>query len=185
VRAPTKPALGTAFALVALKDCQREGREPRIESNRKEIIMVAHRFSTVAPFEQLRREISSLLEDFDPMGMRGALFGTPAFPAVNLWDDGEHLYAEAEIPGVTEDNLEILVVGNELTIKGRRTMPEDEKEVSYHRRERGTGEFTRSLTLPVDVETEKVEASLKDGILTLRLPKSVEARPRKIAVKES
>ena len=89
----------------------------------------------------------------------------------------------SEIPGVTQEDLEILVVGNELTIKGRRGTAEEE-DASYHRRERGTGEFSRTVTLPVDIKAEAVDATLKDGVLTLSLPKADEARPRKITVKE-
>ncbi len=146
--------------------------------------MLSGRFNALAPFDQLRREIAHLLDEFDPLGVRGALSGSSAFPAVNVWEGGEYLYAEAEVPGVTQDNLEILVVGNELTIKGRRPMPE-EKDVSYHRRERGAGDFSRVITLPVEIEADKVEASLKDGVLTLKLPKAEQARPRKISVKSS
>ncbi len=146
--------------------------------------MFVRRYNRVSPFDQLRREISGLLDEFDPLGVRGALFGSPSFPAINVWEGGDCLYAEAEIPGVAQDNIEILVVGNELTIKGRRGAPDD-KEVSYHRRERGTGEFSRTLTLPVEIKADAVEATLKDGVLTLKLPKADEARPRRITVKAS
>lgn len=146
--------------------------------------MLARRTNTFAPFEQLRREISNLLDDFDPLGVRGAIFGSPAFPAVNVWEGGDCLYAEAEVPGVAQENIEVYVVGNELSIKGRRS-PHDEKNITCHRRERGSGEFARMLTLPVDIESAKVEASLKDGVLTIKLPKAEEARPRKISVKTS
>lgn len=145
--------------------------------------MQVRRYNRISPFEQLRREIAGLLDEFDPLGVRGALFGSPGFPAINVWESGDCLYAEAEIPGVTQDDLEILVVGNELTIKGRRGTAEEE-DASYHRRERGTGEFSRTVTLPVDIKAEAVDATLKDGVLTLSLPKADEARPRKITVKE-
>jgi len=146
--------------------------------------MLVRRYNRFSPFEQLRREISGLLDEFDPLGVRGALFGAPSFPAINVWEGGDCLYAEAEVPGVARENLDILVVGNELTVKGRRSEPEG-KEVSYHRRERGTGEFSRTLTLPVEIKADSVEAALKDGVLTLKLPKADEARPRKITVKAS
>jgi len=146
--------------------------------------MLSGRFNALAPFDQLRREIGHLLDEFDPLGVRGVLSGSSAFPAVNVWEGGDYLCAEAEVPGVTQDNLDILVVGNELTIKGRRPAPE-EKDVAYHRRERGTGDFVRVISLPVEIEADKVEATLKDGVLTLKLPKAAEARARKISVKTS
>ncbi len=144
--------------------------------------MLVGRFNALAPFEQLRREISNLLDEFNPLGVRETLFGAASFPAVNIWEGGDCLHAEAELPGVSQENLEILVVGNELTLKGRRPAPEGQ-DLAYHRRERGTGEFVRVVTLPTEIEADKVEASLKDGVLTLKLPKAEAARPRKITVK--
>jgi HSP20 family protein len=79
-------------------------------------------------------------------------------------------------------DLEILIQGNELTIKGRRQTI-DGDDVQYHRRERGTGEFARFVTLPMEVNAEQVEATLKDGVLTIVMPKSAMARARKITVK--
>jgi HSP20 family protein len=105
-----------------------------------------------------------------------------AFPAVNVWQHGETIFAEAEVPGLKLDNLEIFVVGNELSIKGNREAKNG--ETVYHRRERGAGAFTRVLTLPADVDSNKVEAMLKDGILTLTMPLAETAKARKIAVKE-
>ena len=74
------------------------------------------------------------------------------------------------------------MVGDELTLKGRRE-PEDGQQATYHRRERGTGSFTRVLTLPIEVDADKVEASLAQGVLTIRLPKAESAKARKIQVK--
>jgi HSP20 family protein len=76
------------------------------------------------------------------------------------------------------------VVGNELVIQGRR-MDLDEEGVSYHRRERGVGEFKRVLRLPVEVDADKVEATLHDGVLLVKLPKAAAAKPRKIQVAAS
>jgi HSP20 family protein len=146
--------------------------------------MLSGRLNAFIPFDQLRREITHLLDGFDPLISRTGLFGPPRFPAVNVWEGGDCLYAEAEIPGVPQENLEILVVGNQLTLKGNRQALEG-PNLSYHRQERGTGEFTRVVTLPVEINAEKVDAKLKDGVLTLTLPKAEEARPRKISVKAS
>jgi HSP20 family protein len=109
-------------------------------------------------------------------------FSRPAsFPAMNVWDAGETVCVEAEIPGVAKDDLEIFAVGNELTLKGRRKAMEG--QLTYHRQERGTGEFTRVLTLPFDVNADRVEAVLNHGVLTVRLPKADTAKPKKITVK--
>lgn len=134
----------------------------------------------VPTMHELRRELDRLFDNFVP----GELFGTrpTAFPALNAWEDGERLMIEAEVPGLKLDDLEITVKGNELMLKGTRPAVEDEQTV-YHRRERGCGEFARYVTLPVDVDADRVEAALKNGVLTIVLPKAEKARARKITVK--
>jgi len=137
--------------------------------------------TTLDPFTRLQQEMDRL---FDEVGRRlgESFLVQPVFPAVNVWDSGDTLHVEAELPGVRPDDLEVLTVGNELTIKGRRETF-DGQDRTYHRRELGSGEFTRVITLPCDVDAEKVEAELRDGVLTVRLPKAEEARPRQIQVK--
>lgn len=142
--------------------------------------MLTHRFNlpTAGRFE---REMNHLLHTFfDGTPFSASALGV--FPAVNVWEDTDRVFAEAELPGLALSDLEIFVVGNELTIKGRRGA-QDDRKVSYHRRERGTGEFARVLTLPTAVNPEKVEAAFKDGVLTITLPKAEEAKPRKIQIK--
>ena len=129
--------------------------------------------------QRLRAEMDEL---FDQFFGRQPEYAWAAFPALNVWEDDQHLYAEAELPGMTMDDLEVYVVGNELTLKGERK-PYTEDGVTYHRRERGVGSFSRVLRLPVEVEAEKVEAVLCNGVLTIKLPKAASARPRKIEVK--
>jgi HSP20 family protein len=128
---------------------------------------------------EFRRELDRLFD-----GFFGADFanGLRAFPALNVWEDSERMYAEAEVPGLTLDDLEITIQGNELGIKGARK-PHGGKEALYHRQERGVGEFVRYVTLPVDVDAEHVEATLKHGVLTIVMPKAEQARARKIAVR--
>jgi HSP20 family protein len=133
-------------------------------------------------FGDLRREMENLFEDFG-RPFEGSLFrSTAAFPVLNVWEDAERLYAEAEIPGVSMEDVEVSVVGNELTLKGMRK-PSQEGNMTIHRQERGTGVFSRFLTLPVAVNADKVEAVMKDGVLTITLPKADEAKPRRIEVK--
>jgi len=110
------------------------------------------------------------------------LFSPVEYPAVNLWEDKEHFYVEAELPGMAIDDLDVFVTnGNQLTISGERKAAVAEG-VSWHRRERGQGKFTRVIELPGSVREDGVEAHLKLGVLTLKLPKSDEAKPRRIAV---
>lgn len=133
------------------------------------------------PLNRLREELDPLfdgvLDDF-PFAFRTAR----AYPALNVWEDGENFFAEAEVPGLSMDDLEVLVIGNELTIKGQRkdTQPEG---ATFHRRERGVGTFTRTLHLPSELNPDKVQAKLVDGVLTITLPKGERAKVRKIKVK--
>lgn len=131
------------------------------------------------PLMQLRREVSSLLDDLEGNG--GGTVRT-RFPALNIWEDRDNFLAEAELPGVDEENLEVFTIGDELTIRGKRE-PLSGKGVTYHRQERGTGEFERVITLPSDVDADKVEAKLHNGVLTITLPKAETARPHKIEVR--
>ena len=100
---------------------------------------------------------------------------------MNLWEDDEHLFVEAELPGMELGDLEIYVHGDQLAVKGERKEPTCEKS-TWHRRERGYGKFARVLELPVSVEEDKVQASFKNGVLTVTLPKRAEAKPRRIEI---
>lgn len=104
-----------------------------------------------------------------------------ASPRTNLYDVGDRLEVRVEVPGIAKDDLSIKIQGNYLEISGTRKTDNPEG-YKAHRIERGESTFTRSFTLPTEVETTKVEAALKDGILTLRLPKIEPAKPKQIVI---
>jgi len=107
-----------------------------------------------------------------------------SYPPVNVWGDSDKVYAEAELPGMQLDHLEIYVAeGNQLTIQGERRQRELDKVV-WHRLERGFGQFSRTIMLPVNVDADKVEARFEDGVLFVTLPKSEAAKPRRISVND-
>lgn len=144
--------------------------------------MRGSRWQTFTPLwnqlQQFQGEMNRLFDRWD-----GGANGVTAYPAVNVWEDGEHLLLEAELPGQDLKDLEIYVSGgNQLTIQGQRRPPAAEKG-AWHRQERGFGPFVRTLTLPFPVDADKVEARLENGVLQLKLAKHESARPRKIAVK--
>lgn len=144
------------------------------------------------PLNELRDELDRLwapLTAAPPLHGWGAMPRVGRFPAVNLSDDGEAIVVEAELPGLSPDQLEVSVHGDELVISGSRPEPSAEpkdestaRQTVWHRRERGTGSFERSLSLPVAVDAERVEAQLVDGVLRVTCPKAAEARRRTIAV---
>lgn len=145
-------------------------------------MMLAQRFPVAPPLNELRREMERLFDGF--MGNRPSPLHGRAFPAMNLWEDDQRLMLEAEVPGMGLDDLDIAIQGNELTLKGQRNVVNGDN-ATYHRRERGVGTFTRYITLPVEVDADRVEAALKDGVLTIVLPKSEKARARKITVRSA
>ena len=135
------------------------------------------------PVAQLRDEMDRLLTGFlgQPVDGWRAAVGRGQ-PAVNMWEEGDDVVVELEVPGVRDDQLELAVAGGELSIRIDR--PEVAKEgVTFHRRERPVGSFARTIRLPADVDANKVEAKLDSGVLRITLPKAETARPRKIEVK--
>jgi HSP20 family protein len=132
----------------------------------------------------LQGEMNRLFDRWGGDGTR-ALGLTTAYPAINVWEEGDQVLLEAELPGLDLKDLELYVTGgNQFTIKGERKASLPEKAVA-HRQERGFGSFSRSLTLPFVVDAEKVDARFENGVLTVKLTKHESAKPRKIVVKSA
>lgn len=132
---------------------------------------------------RLREEMDQLFESFFGPGAAQQVPGAAyvrGYPAVNIWEDEHNFYAEAELPGMTMQDVEVLVVGSELTIKGMRKEGEQQ---AYHRRERGVGEFARKIPLPIAIDADRVEARLSQGVLLITLPKTPAAKPRKVEIR--
>ncbi len=139
------------------------------------------------PFSELTNEFNKVQSELNQWLHRGAHRGgwPGTFPAINMWQDDNCLTLEAELPGFELEDIEILVDGeSKLTIKGTRKFIESENG-TWHRRERAYGEFRRTIELPRQVDPDKVEAVLKNGVLTIVLPKKEAIKPRKIDVKNS
>ena len=131
-------------------------------------------------FNRLRQEVNQLFNLFSP---GSDPFFSRVYPAINLTEEGDHFYVRAELPGVNPESLDISVIEGKLMIRGERKIEEEDQKTSYHRREREAGFFRRTTALPMKVDSGKVSAGMKNGILTITLPKSEEAIPRKITVK--
>ena len=104
-------------------------------------------------------------------------------PTVDIFERGDDLVLRAEVPGVGKDDLALKVEGNTLTLRGERKRDESVSDESYHRIERHYGAFTRSFTLPSSVDASGIQATFKDGVLDVVLPKAEDAKPRRIEVK--
>jgi HSP20 family protein len=134
------------------------------------------------PFwNQLQGLSAEMFERLDNSGAFRAF--APAYPALNVWEEGDNLVVEAELPGMQPSDIEILVTGgDQLTLKGERKPLQVEKS-TLHRQERGFGKFERTLQLPYMVDADKVEARFENGVLRIQLSKHEAARARKIEVK--
>ncbi|WP_429925493.1 Hsp20/alpha crystallin family protein (plasmid) [Agrobacterium vitis] len=149
-----------------------------------------------SPFEALRGEIDRLFDDFMPSSWRStdrslfgralpSLAGWAATPAVDVVEKDDTYEVTAEFPGLDEKNIEVKLSNGFLTIRGEKQEEKEERQKEYHVSERRYGSFQRSFQMPDSVDADKVEATFEKGILTVRLPKSVEAKKneRKIDIK--
>jgi len=116
-------------------------------------------------------------------GENFAEVGAGVFPPLNVTQDNDNFYVRAEVPGLNAKELSISARRNRLSLSGKREIPGENDRVSYHRKERAEGTFSRTLTLPGEVDAERVDARYADGILSLTLPKAEQAKPRQIAVR--
>jgi HSP20 family protein len=149
---------------------------------------------SIEPYALLSNELNQFFEDFFDSGFQQSrptlarqilpseIGRRKTFPALNLWENQEGYFLEAECPGLDIENLELTITGNQLTINGERKA-DYEEDTTFHRQERGVGKFSRIITLPTEVDPNKIEASLKNGVLTIQLLKAEDAKPRKIEVK--
>ena len=103
-------------------------------------------------------------------------------PAVDIYDNDEKITIKAELPGVDKKDIQVDVKDGILTITGELSHENEVKEENYHRKERASGKFYRSFTLPEGLDPEKIDADYKDGILKIKIPKAEEKKPKEITV---
>ena len=131
--------------------------------------------------ERMSRQMDQLTQGL--MGRPGLGFRSArVFPAINLTEDTDNYYVRAELPGIKADALDIQAVGRNLTISGERTIASEGDNVRYHRREREAGKFSRVIGLPGDIDTDKVDAKLANGMLTVTIAKADAAKPKQITI---
>lgn len=103
-------------------------------------------------------------------------------PAVDVSETDNEMIVRAELPGMAQEDIEVNLQENVLTLKGEKKKEEKEEQENFHRVERSYGSFSRTLTLPANVKAEQIQASFKDGVLLITLPKAEEAKTKKIAI---
>lgn len=139
----------------------------------------------IDPFRELatlQDRFNSLFENFaDASGKEQLAQGT-FVPAVDIYEDEHNLVLKLEVPGMNEEDLNVSLENNTLSVSGERKFEKEEKEENFHRIERRYGSFTRTFRLPNTVDAEKVEAAYDKGILKVTLGKRAEAKPKQIKV---
>ena len=142
--------------------------------------MTLIKFKPAGELEAVNKRFKKFFEDFDSpfFGEWGLKpFNSNAFtPRVDVTEDKNNLYVHAEIPGVEKSDIKINVVGDVLTISGEKKTEQKDENKNYFRIERTSGSFSRSFTLPAEVVVDKINAEYKDGVLSVTLPKTEEAK---------
>ena len=157
--------------------------------------MARSRLNRMVSLEDLRHEMDSLFENFLGTTPTEMIRGRKG-PPVDMWEHGDQLLVQAEVPGVTMDQLDVYTTGQELTIKGRRTTASSAATgasgaasacgtASLHRQELLSGEFQRTLSLPFEAEPERIEAKLENGLLTVTIPKPEVTTAKRIHIQEA
>jgi HSP20 family protein len=140
------------------------------------------RFDPFREINALHNAMSRALQTAGP-GFGDELTTTGSFvPPVDIYEDENSLSLRLEIPGMKQDELDIRLENHTLTVRGERKFEKEEKEENFHRIERRYGSFSRSFTLPNTVDTDKVNADYKDGILSIELAKRAETKPKQIKI---
>ncbi len=138
------------------------------------------------PAWDLQKDMNRLFDAFFGRSVPVALWAdheTSFLPPVDVHETNDKVIVEAELPGIEPKDVDIRVEGDSLFIRGERKHEKDEKEKGYHRVERVYGRFERTVELPQYADAAKCEASYKNGVLTVELPKKEEAKPRTVQVK--
>ena len=123
----------------------------------------------------------SLLDGFEEMAK--SAFDSSLIPTVDMYEEDKELVIKAELPGIKKKDLDIRLDGDVLTIKAQKEAEKEVKEGTYHARERRFGQYVRYITLPTRVDAENITATLKKGLLNIRLPKAESPEVKKIDVK--
>ena len=137
------------------------------------------------PFRELvtlQDRVNSLFEGFSDVSGKEQLAAGTFVPPVDIYEDEQNLVLKLEIPGVNEEDLQVSLENNLLTVKGERKFEKEENEENFHRIERRFGTFTRTFRMPNTVDSDHTSASYDKGILKIALAKRAEAKPKQIKI---
>ena len=142
--------------------------------------MAISRWYPIREVATLQDRVNSLFQDF--AGDNGTVTAASFAPAVDVYENGEKVVLKLDIPGIKEEDLDIRVENQTLSVRGERKFESEEKEENFHRIERRYGSFFRSFSLPTTVDSESIRANYKNGVLTVELPKRAESKPKQVKV---
>jgi HSP20 family protein len=142
------------------------------------------RFDPLGEMVSLRSAMDRLFEDsfVSPLGWRTINGTESTAPAIDVHETADELVLTAALPGIKPDDVEITMTGQTLAIRGESKADEEVSRDQYLYRERRYGTFSRSIQLPMRVQGDRAEATFTDGVLTLRIPKAEEVKPRQIRI---
>ncbi len=140
--------------------------------------MAISRWYPIREVASLQDRVNTLFQDF--AGENGTVTAASFAPAVDVFENGEKVVLKLDLPGIKEEDLDIRVENQNLSVRGERKFESEEKEENFHRIERRYGSFFRSFSLPTTVDTENVTASYEAGVLKLELKKKASAQPKQI-----
>ncbi len=131
----------------------------------------------------LRERMNRLFEEaYTSRGEEKDMVASTWNPSVDIYETENELVLKAELPGIDEDDIEIKLEDNTLTLKGDRKFEKETKEENFHRIERSYGSFYRSFTLPRNIDQDKIKAESESGILKITMPKKAELKPKKVKI---
>ena len=139
--------------------------------------------SPLADVAILQNRLNSIFNDFArPDEAQETLTAANFIPAVDIYEDDQKLVLKLEVPGVKQEDLDVRLENQTLTVKGERKFESEEKQENFHRIERRFGTFARSFTLPVTVDTSSVSAKYEHGVLAIQLAKKEAAKPKQVKI---
>lgn len=144
--------------------------------------MFLQRATPLATFGQLRHELDRFFTDCLPE-VKCLSVPHRAGPSLNIREDAERFIVDMDVPGLEMEDLSVEVIGDELTVEGKWPVGADDDNAAYLRRERAAGEFSRTIVLPTEINSAEAQAVLKNGVMTITLPKADVAKATKIVVK--
>ena len=139
-------------------------------------------YNSLEDFRFLQDEINELF-DVDRVPSSTGLFDRSIYPAVDVLENDHEFMVYCELPGINQKEIDVSITSNVLTIKGEKKEAAEEQKDNYFRKETWSGNFQRTISLPNSVDTEKVNAGMKNGVLTIKAPIKEESKPKQISVK--